>query len=341
MRFAALGRTHWLLDGIRNARERGHDPVLIGTCPAAPEYRVDAEDFESLAGEIGCGFFNDTAINQTRYVSMLRDSGAEVALSVNWLSLIGPAMLSVCPHGIVNAHTGDLPRYRGNACPNWAILAGEGRVALTLHKMAQELDAGPILLQRFFHIHDRTYVGDIYRFIDQNLPTMMADLLDGLSSEAIEAKAQSDNPKDGLRCFPRRPEDNQIDWSDDAEKIVRIVRAGGSPFSGAFTHLNGNKLTVFEARVDRLPYPYLGYPGQVVESRRNGEVVVLAGKDVVVLERVEREGEGPKAPAQVIRSTRTRLGLHVTTEIERLKAEMATLREQLDTFIPQKSPTRI
>lgn len=73
MKVAALGRTQALYDAIRACRERGHEIVLIGTCPAAPEYSVKEDDFAQLATEIGCPFFNDTAINKPKYLQMARE----------------------------------------------------------------------------------------------------------------------------------------------------------------------------------------------------------------------------------------------------------------------------
>ena len=127
MKFAALGRTQWLYDAIRLCADRGHRVVLIGTAPAAPEYRVTEADFIRLARELGCPSWCDAAINRASCAAMAKASGAEVAISVNWPVRIGEPMLRLFPHGIINAHAGDLPRFQGNAAPNWAILAGERR----------------------------------------------------------------------------------------------------------------------------------------------------------------------------------------------------------------------
>jgi methionyl-tRNA formyltransferase len=81
-------------------------------------------------------------------------------------------MLNQFKYGIINAHAGDLPRFRGNACPNWALLVNENKIVLTLHKMTVDLDAGPILLQRQYPLNTNTYIKDIYEFLSENVPTM-------------------------------------------------------------------------------------------------------------------------------------------------------------------------
>src|SRR5690606_22857566 len=114
----------------------------------------------------------DGRINDPARIEQARQCGAQVAISVNWPSLIGPAMRAVFKYGVVNAHAGDLPRYRGNACPNWAILAGEERIHVTLHRMGDGIDDGPILLQRSMPLAPQTYVTDVYRFLGDAIPEM-------------------------------------------------------------------------------------------------------------------------------------------------------------------------
>ena len=309
MKFAALGRTQWLYDSIVHAVEKNHELVLIGTCEAAPEYERTEEDLERLAHKVRCAYFCSGAINRSEYLRMAEESGAEVAISVNWKTLIGPDMLDCFKHGIINAHAGDLPRYRGNACPNWAILAGEEKVVLTLHRMVPELDAGPILLQRALPLTDETYIADVYRFMADSIPSMFAELLDGLSDGSITPRKQPQAPESSLRCFPRMPHDGIIDWDRPADELARLIRASGRPFAGSYSYLGLEKLTIWRAHTEALPYPHLGIPSQVVDVRKEtGEVAVLTGNGVLVLEEIETETVGICKPCEVIRSTRIRLG---------------------------------
>lgn len=308
MKFAVLGRSHWLYDTARLAVSRGHQPVLVGTCPSAPDYRIKETAFEQLARDAGCPFFSDARINDERYVRLARDSGAEIALSVNWLTMIGPAMIEAFPRGILNAHAGDLPRYRGNACPNWAILAGEDHIGACVHLMVPELDAGPVVLRRSFPLGPETYIGEVYEFLDGELPRMLVEGMEGLASGILEAQPQPSDPSFTLRCFPRTPEDGLIDWREAAEKVCRLVRASAEPFAGAFTYFDEQRLTVWRARPSRLPYQWMGVPGQVAEISAAGEVIVLCGEGVAVLSEVQLAGSGRGKASAVVRSTRSRLG---------------------------------
>jgi len=330
MRIAVFGRTAWLYDTVRACLARGHQVVLIGTCPAEPEYTVKEDDFDKLADELGCPFFCDPAINRPRYIQMARESKAQVAISINWLSLLGQEMLRLFPYGVINAHAGDLPRFRGNAAPNWAILMGEPKVVLTLHQMAVELDAGPILLQREFPLTSHTYVADVYKFIGANVPEMFVEVLEGFASGSVEARRQPDDPTRSLRCFPRRPSDGAIDWHRPAEELGRLVRASAEPFAGAFSFLNNERIIIWRAHVEPMPSPYLGVPGQVADIRPHaGEVAVITGEGLLVVEEIETLSGGRDQAAEMIKSMRTRFGVDLTQEIARLKERVARLEAEL------------
>ena len=295
MRVAALGRTQMLYGAIKAVRDAGHEIVAIATAEASPEYRVNEHDFQKLAEEIGCAF----SIG-------LPDVQADVAISVNWPVLIPENVRRRFAHGILNAHAGDLPRYRGNACPNWAILNGEDNVVFTIHEMAEELDAGPVLLKRPFPLTDRTYIGDVYAAMETEFPGMFVTVL-----REIEANRLRPVPQTGaqLRCFPRIASDSRIDWTQPAVHLDRLVRASAEPFAGAYTFYNRTRLRIWRAHASRLNYEYLGIPGQVA-ARDAAGVTVLAGDGVLILEQVELEGGSGRVPAsECIRSLRTRLGL--------------------------------
>lgn len=305
MRFAALGRTHWLRDAIVAAARNGHQPVLIASAPASPEYLCTEEDFKNLARSYGCAYLGGD-INAASTVERLKAQGAEVAISVNWPKLIGEAARGAFRHGVINAHAGDLPRYRGNACPNWAIINGESRVVVTLHLMEAELDAGPILVQRACPILDTTYIGDVYAFMAANIPPMFAEALDGLAAGTLTPRAQSGEP---LRCYPRRPEDGWIDWRNTAVQVSRLVRASAEPFAGAFTSYDGKRLTIWRAQSAPLAGAVLGVPGQVLHvDAHAGTIDVLTGDGRLTVTDVQIEGRMRERAARVVRSTRDRLG---------------------------------
>lgn len=328
MKFAALGRTKWLYDALGLAQQKGHHCVLIATAKAAPEYAVSQNDFAAYAKSIGCSFIFDSNLDRREHLATIDQSGADVAISVNWPSLINEKVRSKFPNGVLNAHCGDLPRYRGNACPNWAILNGEEEVVVSIHEMVDELDAGPIFLQDRMPLTEATYIGDVYRWLDKAIPHLFVQVLDKIESGSITPREQSADPLRSLRCFPRLPEDGLINWERPAIEIVKLVRASAEPFAGAFTFLNNEKCIVWRASHGRLEYPYSGVPGQVVERRiQTGEVVVLAGEGALILQEVETHSFGRGKGCDIVRSTRTRLKSNLYDQIEVLRREVERLSD--------------
>lgn len=325
MRFAVLGRTAMLLNAARACIDAGHELALVGTASPSPEYGAGESDYEQLARDVGAQFFRASETEPGEIESLARSASAGVAISMNWPTLLQREIRSAFAHGVVNAHPGDLPRYRGNACPNWAILAGEREVVLTLHEMDDGLDTGPVYLKRAFALTDTTYVGDVYDFLADAVPASFVELVDGLATGALQPTPQPDDPQAALRCFPRLPRDSEVEWHDDATLVARLVRASAEPFAGAYTHLGTDRVVIWRARAEPLPTPALGTPGQVTFRDPSGPVGVLCGTGQLVLEELEdSEGRRGRA-AEIVTSARARFGLDVAATLADLRRRVQTL----------------
>ena len=118
---------------------------------------------------------------------------------------------------------------------------GEKRIALTVHLMDDKLDSGDIITKEYLDINDHTKVGDIYNFINKNGPNLFIRALDNLQKN-IPTIPQSKDPNLVLRCYPRMPRDNEINWESSAKEIQRLINASSEPFSGAFTYIDFTKI---------------------------------------------------------------------------------------------------
>lgn len=302
MRIALIGRTAGLLNAGRRARAAGHDIGLVWTVAGEGQHGASPNDFSALATECGSVFHAGARLP----VELRAAAGCDIALSINWPVLLPAAVLNGFPLGILNAHAGDLPRFRGNACPNWAILHGEPHVGLCIHLMVEALDAGPVALRERFPLEEDTYVGDVYRWIMARIPEMFVTAAEGLAAGTLQPELQEE--ADALRCYPRRPADSRIDWSASADTVLRLVRASSHPFDGAFTTLEGERrLTVWRAsHVDA--GRILAMPGQVC-FRQEGAPVIATGQGCLRLDEILLEGAPDEDAARhaVLRSLRHRL----------------------------------
>lgn len=302
MRIALIGRTAGLLEAGRRACAAGHSIGLVWTVAGDGQHGATTDDFGALATACGSIFHAGPRLPP----GLLEGAGCDIALSINWPVLLPTAVLRGFPLGVLNAHAGDLPRYRGNACPNWAILNAEPYVGLCIHLMAEALDAGPVVLREQFMLDDNTYVGDVYHWIMARIPAMFVAAAEGLATGRLQPTLQDE--ADALRCYPRRPADGRIDWSVSAEEVLRLVRASSRPFDGAFTMLEGERrITIWRASLvdaGRI----LAVPGQVC-FEQGGAPVIASKRGCLRLDEILLEGAPDEATARraVLRSLRHRL----------------------------------
>jgi methionyl-tRNA formyltransferase len=231
----------------------------------------------------------------------------------------------------VNVHYSPLPRYRGRANVNWAILNGETSTAISIHALEGDLDAGRILFQQEIPIGPSDTVADLYdRLNSIQARELGRAIVRHLSGDP--GLMQNGEPSYGCTRLPR---DGEIDWQQPTAAIDALIRALVGPFPGAFTFLHGRRLTVWKAVPVNDAPRYAGrVPGRIVAaSRANGHVDVLTGDGVLRLLDVQLDGEDPCAPASLIRSVKLTLGLSTADLLMRMQAlehEVARLTTLLE-----------
>lgn len=304
LRLGVIGRTEMLLEAARRALGRNHEIAFVATCKPSGHELATERDFEELAHAAGAPFLRHKELTSESGIAMARSAGCDLAISMNWLTLIPADVRALFGHGIFNAHPGDLPRYRGNACPNWAILNGESQVGLCIHRMEDDLDAGAVAARRFFPLTPTSAVADVYEWLRSAIPDAFLDVVEAAAHARLILTPQSTRPEDALRCYPRRPEDGLIDWAQPVEAVDRLIRASGRPFAGAFSFLEGQrKVTIWSAARIMSPEPFLAIPGQVAYAI-DGDPVIAGNGGYVRLTDVCVDGcAGDAASKQAILSS--------------------------------------
>lgn len=296
LRVAIIGRTEILYDSALALRQAGFEVVCILTAKEAPEYERTAADFKALAQAWGVPFEQGPKI--TDHVEFLRASQADIGVSINYTGVIPQFVIDIFPLGVLNAHGGDLPRYRGNACQAWAILNGESRIGLCIHRMiGGELDSGDIVARDYLPIDHTTKVTIAWRWMIERSPALMLQAVQELSRDPrYVLERQSRDPKDALRCYPRRPEDGRIDWRRPALDVLRLINACNKPYAGAFCDFEGRQLIIWDAELVNDDEVFCAVPGQITEL---GEFVVDVacgtGKIRIMAAEIEGLSDVPRA----------------------------------------------
>ena len=201
----------------------------------------------ALARERGIETIMPEDPNSPEIVGKVRAQRPDFLFSFYYRLMLGPALLAVPKRGAFNVHGSLLPKYRGRAPVNWAIIHGETETGATLHEMVEKPDAGRIVDQEPVPILPEELAADVFgkvadaaeRVVGRSLPR----LVDG------SAVLRSPDLSRGSYFGGRRPEDGRIDWSSPAKRVHDLVRAVAPPYPGALTEVEGKRLRVLRTRL--------------------------------------------------------------------------------------------
>jgi len=305
MKFVAIGRSQTLVKSITHLMDNGHDLLGIVTSTPAPEYQDSLIELIRISEDNGLPFLKST--DSTEIVSFMDglSKTPDIAVSVNHNAILKLEVIEKFPLGVLNAHGGELPRYRGNACQAWAIINGENRIGLCIHKMMpDELDSGDIIERDFFPVDADTYITDCIAWIEDTTPILFERALKKLSVDSgYILEAQKDSRLVPMRCYPRTPIDGKIDWNLPSITIDRLIKASTDPFPGAYSFIGNEMISIHKSCVVNFD-SYCAVPGQIIDFN-NDSVTVATGQGVIEIASLRLDGK-PVVNSKIIASIRLR-----------------------------------
>lgn len=265
-----------------------HHPVLaVVTQPDRPRGRglqVSASPVKELALAHGLQVLQPARARNPRFIAELRALDPHILVVVAYGQLLPLPLLAIPRLGCVNVHGSLLPKYRGAAPINWALIRGEEVTGVTIMLLEETLDTGPILLQASMAIHPQ----DNAQTLHDRLAKLGADcLIDAL--EGIESGRLTPIPQDQRQATyaPKlRKEDGTIQWERSAVELANLIR-GVTPWPGAYTTHAGAPVKIWRARA--IPSPATGRPGEVARVEQEG-AWVETGDGYLLVEQVQIPG---------------------------------------------------
>ncbi|HEX5049163.1 MAG TPA: bifunctional UDP-4-amino-4-deoxy-L-arabinose formyltransferase/UDP-glucuronic acid oxidase ArnA, partial [Gammaproteobacteria bacterium] len=245
MRAIVLGYHQMGCVGIDALLRHGFDVCAVFTHVDDPGEAIWFESVAEHAAERRLPVFAPEDINHPLWVAKIRELEPDVLFSFYYRHLVSDDLLAIPPSGCFNLHGSLLPKYRGRAPANWAILNGEPATGVTLHHMTRRPDAGDIVWQRRVPI----LRDDDARTLNLKLAGEARALLDDCLPRILSGTAPRIPQDEAAASYfgRRRSEDGVIDWRQPAERIANLVRAVTRPYPGAFTHATGTKILVWKA----------------------------------------------------------------------------------------------
>ena len=234
-----LPALHALLDA--------HAPIaaVLTLTPELAAKRSGGIDYAPLCAQYGVPLHQIAGINEPDATRLLAAIEPDIVFVIGWHQIVRPAVLRLARVGFIGAHASYLPRNRGSAPVNWALIRGERATGNTLMWLAEGVDEGDIIAQRAFPITPYDTCATLYAQVAASNREMLLEMLPQLLQGEKPGRPQTHSDEPVLRR--RRPADGRITWDCPAHMVYDFVRALTRPYPGAFGFLDGKQWWIWQA----------------------------------------------------------------------------------------------
>lgn len=300
-----MGSPEFAVPSLSAALKTGYDIGLVVCQPDKPAGRglaIHSCDIALFAKSQGLPIFQPQKLNAHESINKILGVRPDIIVVAAYGKLLPKKLLDSAPLGCINLHASLLPKFRGAAPINWAIIRGETKTGVATMLMNEKMDAGDILLTREIEIDKEENAVEL----SKRLAQIGADLL----IETIKkAECKTLNPiKQDETWVTYAPllkkQDGLIDWTKTADDIRNLIR-GAQPWPIAFTHSNSKIMRIFKAKLSDEKITDAP-PGTVVKSKT--ELAVATGSGIIYLLDVQLEGKNKMAAAEFLRGHPLPLG---------------------------------
>lgn len=299
MRVLFWGTPDFGVPSLRALQEEGHAVVAVVTQPDRPSGRGRRRKpgpIKRIASEEGIPVLQPERPRGEEFLATLRELEPELSVVAAYGEILTQDVLDLPSQGSINVHASLLPRLRGAAPVNWAIIRGHERSGVTIMRMVRQLDAGPVLYRVAVKLPPDITAGELYEMLSEIGATALVEALAQMEAGVLQEEPQAD---DRATYAPKMSRDTaRLDWSLSAGALDRWVR-GCDPWPGAWSELDGLPVQLFGSEpLDEGPD---GPPGTVVRADQGTGLVVAAGTGSVRLGQVKPAGRSRMAAEDWIR----------------------------------------
>ena len=246
MKVIFMGTPDFSVGTLEALIEAGHEVVLAVTQPDKPKGRGGKMQFtpvKETAVKHGIPVFQPKKVREPECVEELRKYHADVMVVIAFGQILPKEILELTPYGCINVHASLLPKYRGAAPIQWAVIDGEQVSGVTTMQMDEGLDTGDMLLKTEVVLEEQETGGSLHDKLSEAGAKLLVETLRRLEEGSITAQKQGVSPTAYARMLDK--ELGNIDWTQSAEAIERLIR-GLDPWPGAYTNWNGKVMKLLE-----------------------------------------------------------------------------------------------
>jgi len=300
MRIVFMGTPDFAVPSLKKLSQSSHEVTGVVTVPDCRKGRglqIKPSPVKKAADELNLPVLQPADLNNEDFLSELKDFKADCFIIVGFC-ILPPVIFNMPPYGSVNLHASLLPKYRGAAPIQWALIKGEKKTGVTTFFIRKKVDTGNILLQKALKIEKNDTCGTLH----DKLASLGAELV-VKTVDLIESGKISPSPQKGEPCKAPKinKETGEINWNHSADKIVNLCR-GLSPRPGVYTFWNGKRVKLFKAESIDENSDTHNAPGTIINAGPDG-LDVNTGKGIVRFKEVQLEGKKRMDTCEFIRGT--------------------------------------
>lgn len=278
MKIIFMGTPEFSVGTLHALTEAGHEVVLAVTQPDKPKGRGKEMQFppvKEAALKAGIEVFQPKKIREKECVEKLKTYGADIMVVIAFGQILPKEILHMTPYGCVNVHASLLPKYRGAAPIQWAVIDGEEKSGVTTMQMDEGLDTGDMLLKTEIILDEKETGGSLHDKLAKAGASLCVETLRRLEEGSIKPQKQGESPTAYAKMLDKKM--GEINWHSSAVSIERLIR-GLNPWPSAYTTWKKKTMKLWEAQA---------VCGKEYEHAACGEIVAVAKDDFTV-----KTGEG-------------------------------------------------
>lgn len=288
MRVVYMGTPDFAVGALEALLSSEHEVAAVVTQPDKPRGRGKAmcpSPVKEVAVRAGIPVLQPKRIREPEAAEQIRMFRPDILVVVAFGQIIPREVLDIAPYGCVNVHGSLLPKYRGAAPIQWAVINGERESGVTTMQMDEGLDTGDILLKKVIPLDEKETGGSLFEKLAAAGAKLLLETLEGLENGAITPMKQGASPTPYAEMLKK--ETGAIDWKKSAEKIERLIR-GLNPWPSAYTKLNGKTLKLWQA--DAIKVNSQTAAGTVLKAEKD-QLWIQTGDGVLAVRELQLEGK--------------------------------------------------
>ena len=300
LRIVFMGTPEFAVPSLRALIEVGENVVAIVTQPDKPRGRgkkLTPPPVREAALKHNIPVFQPEKIKDEPFITAISNFSPDVIAVVAYGKILPKAILDIPPKGCINVHASILPKYRGAAPINWAIINGEKETGITTMLLDEGMDTGDMLLTEKVEIRDDDTASSLHDRLKYIGADLLIKTIKGIKSETIRPIPQDDSQATYAPMLKK--EDGRIDWTMKAEEIKNLIR-GFFPWPGAYTRWDGKQIKIFKAEVEA---GVKEEPGTVINISTEG-IFVATGKGILLIKELQPENKNRMTASEFIKGYR-------------------------------------